>query len=198
MRHGPATLTRLLPPACLLAALCLLASDLITMFELAPPSAPTIESQTGGDHHGYAIAVVAVFAIAALAVAILAPSRPAAIAVAVAGAVALAIFLLVDLPDANETGTVTGEAGSYLDAEANPAGGFYLELISALALTITGLALALLPTDQLAKLRPGANAPGKGKQAAKRKSGKDAGRSAKRPSSTARRLRKASRSGEAG
>ena len=198
MRRRPATLTRLLAPACLVAALCLLASDLMTMFELAPPSAPTIESQTGGDHHGYAIAVVAVFAIAALAVAILTPSRPAAVAVAVAGAVAVAIFLLVDLPDANETGTVTGEAGSYLDAEANPAGGFYLELISALALTITGLALALLPTDQLAKLRPGTNEPGRGKQAAKGKPGKDAGRAAKRESSTARRRRKASRSGKAG
>ena len=183
MKNQTATLTRLLAPACLVAALCLLASDLITMFELAPPSAPTIESQTGGDHHGYANTVVAVFAIAALAVAILTPSRPAAVAVAVAGAVALAIFLLIDLPDANETGTVTGEAGSYLDAEANPAGGFYLELISALALTITGLALALLPTDQLAKLRPGAKQQGRGKrqrQVGKSKPGKDAGRAPKR------------------
>jgi hypothetical protein len=183
-------LTRLLPAACLVAALCLLASEWITMFELAPPSAPTIESQTGGDHHGYANAVVAAFAIAALAVAILVPSRPAAVAVAVAGAIALAIFLLVDLPDANETGTVTGEAGSYLDAEANPAGGFYLELISALALTISGLALALLPTEQLAALRP--TKTGLGKEGATAKERKS------KPSAATRRPRKASRSGEAG
>jgi hypothetical protein len=190
VKDRPAALTRLLPLACLVAALCLLASDLITMFELAPPSAPTIESQTGGEHHGYAIAVVAGFAIAALAVAILAPSRPAAVAVAVAGAVALAIFLLVDLPDANEVGTVTGESGSYLDAEANPAGGFYLELISALALTITGLALALMRPEQLGALRPTNNGPGRGKGKRKPAKGK--------PPTGKRRSRKASRPGEAG
>jgi hypothetical protein len=164
VKPGSGTLTRLLPLACLLAALCLLASDLITMFELTPPSAPTIESQSGGEHHGYAIALVAVFAIAALAVAILVPSRPAAVAVAVAGAIALAIFLLVDLPDANQVGTVTGEAGSYLDAEATPVGGFWLELISALALTLTGIALALMSPDRLAELRPGSKGLGGGER----------------------------------
>jgi hypothetical protein len=133
------------------------------------------------------------------------------VAVAVAGAVALAIFLLVDLPDANQVGTVTGETGTYLDAEANPAGGFYLELVSALALTIAGLALALLTPHQLAKLRPTHDGPGKAKRPQEATKGKppDAKRRPKKaggsrvapeaakskPSDAKRRPRKASSSG---
>jgi len=170
MSERPGRLTRLLPLACLVAALCLLASDLIAMFDLAPPSASTLATQSGGDHHGYAAALVAVFAIAALAVAVLAGSRPAAVAVAVAGVLALAIFVLVDLPDAGEVGALTAHNSTYLEVEATPAGGFYLELISALALTLTGLALALMSAEQLRALRPTGKGSG-GEQARRTASG---------------------------
>jgi len=150
-----AILTRLLPVACLIAALSLFASELMTMFEFTPPSAPTIETQSGADRHNYAVALLALFAVAALAVAVLAASKPAAIAVGVAGVLALAIFLLADLPDANAVGTLSGESGSFLDAQAVPAGGFWLGLLGSIGLAVSGVALATLSPDQLASLRPG-------------------------------------------
>ncbi len=199
--NGIGGLTRLLPVACLIAAICLFASELMTMFEFTPPGAQALDSQSGADRHGYALALIAVFAIGALAVAVFAASKPAATAVAIAGAVALLIFLLVDLPDANAVGTLANESQSFFDAEAVPQGGFWLEMLAGIALTITGIALATLTPEQLAALRPpgkkpskdhsstttrrrrkGGSAPivGRHAKAAKTEPGQDAGRSTKR------------------
>ena len=76
--------------------------------------------------------VIALFAIGAVIVAVLGASRPAAIAVAVAGLAALALFLIVDLPDANSTGTLSEHCASLPSqpdvAKAVPQAGFWLEL----------------------------------------------------------------------
>ena len=125
-------LTRLLPLACLAAAICLFASELMTTFAFTPPGGEVLQVQGGADRHGNALMVIAVFAIGALAVAVFAASKPAALAVAIAGVIALLVFLLVDLPQ----------------------GGFFLEMAGALALAVTGVALATLTPEQLAALRP--------------------------------------------
>jgi uncharacterized MnhB-related membrane protein len=145
---------RLLPWACLLAALVLAVSELQTMFELTPAGGEPLAEQSGGDRHGYAILVLAVFAAASTAFAVFAASRPAAIAVAVMGVVALLIFLLLDLPDVGRTGLLEDERRSFVDAEAQPQGGFWLLLIGALGLTLSGVALATLSAEQLAALWP--------------------------------------------
>ena len=147
-------LTRLLPLACLAAAICLFASELMTTFEFTPPGGEALDSQGGADRHGNALAVIAVFAIGALALAVFTASKPAATAVAVAGVLALLVFLLVDLPDANAVGTLDDARQSFFDAEAVPQGGFWLEMIGGLALAVTGIALATLTPEQLAALRP--------------------------------------------
>ena len=64
------------------------------------------------------------------------------------------VFLLADLPDANTTGTLDTDQ-SFIDAEAVPREGFYMELVGALALTVTGIALATMTPAQLQALRPG-------------------------------------------
>ncbi len=151
----PARLTKLLPLACLASAICLFASQLMTSFEFIPAGGEALDSQTGGDRHGFALALIAVFAVGALGLAVFAASRPAATAVAIAGGVALLVFLLVDLPDANAIGILDDAGQSFFDAEAVPQGGFWLELAGALALTVTGTALATLTSDQLAGLGPG-------------------------------------------
>ena len=148
---------RLLPLACLLAAACLFASELMTMFEFTPPGAEALDSQTAGERHGNAMFVIAAFAIGALFVAVLAGSKPAALAVAVMGGIALLVFLLTDLPDAGQVGTLDDPRQSFFDAEAVPQAGFWLELVGALALAISGTALATLSEEQLAALRPGAD-----------------------------------------
>jgi hypothetical protein len=90
---------------------------------------------------------------------VLGASKPAAMSVAVAGLLALLLFLIVDLPDANNLGTLgdscTSIPGqSFFDAKAVPQAGFWLEMVSALALALSGAALATLSPDQLATLRP--------------------------------------------
>ena len=147
-------LTRLLPLAVLIAALVLFASELMTTFEFTPQGGEVQLEQQAADRHGNALMVIAVFAIIALAAATYAGSKPAATAVAVAGAVALLVFLLTDLPDANATGTLDTDQ-SFIDAEAVPREGFYMELLGALALSITGIALATMSSAQLLALRPG-------------------------------------------
>jgi len=147
-------LVRLLPLACLAAAICLFASELMTTFEFTPPGAEPLADQGGADRHGNALALLAAFSVGALVVAVFAASKPAAIAVAASGGVALLVFLLVDLPDAGAVGTLDDARQSYFDAEAVPQGGFFLEMIASLTLTITGVALATMTPEQLGSLRP--------------------------------------------
>ncbi len=76
-------------------------------------------------------------------------SKAAAFAVAAAGAVALLIFLLGDLPRAGQIGTLDDPRQSFIDAEAVPQAGFWLELLGALGLAVSGAALATLTPEQL-------------------------------------------------
>jgi hypothetical protein len=150
--------TRLLPLAVIAAAVCLFASELMTVFDFTPPGAEPLCAQGGADRHGNALIVLAVFAIGALAIAIFTGSKPAAIAVAACGGVALLIFLIGDLRVANAQGSLNEGCGplgdSFIDAQAVPQGGFWLEMVGALALTVTGIALATMTPDQLRALRP--------------------------------------------
>jgi hypothetical protein len=148
-------LERLLPLACLIAAGVLFASEFMTTFEFTPPGGEALAEQSSSDRHSYAQAVLAVFAVAALVVALANGSKPAATAVAACGVVALLIFLLLDLPDANNVGTFDDPRESFFDAEAVPQSGFWLQLIGALGLAISGAALATLTSEQIASLAPG-------------------------------------------
>jgi hypothetical protein len=148
---------RLLPLACLVGAGLLFASELMTMFEFTPPGGEALDAQTAGERHGNAMFLIAAFAVGALLVAVLAGSKPAAVGVAVMGGIALLIFLLTDLPDAGQVGTLDDPRQSFFDAEAVPQAGFWLELVGALALAISGAALATLTPEQLSNLRPGAD-----------------------------------------
>lgn len=155
--------TRLLPLACLVAAVVLFASELMTMFEFTPPGGDPQCDVSAGERHGNAMFVIASFAIGALALAVFTASRPAAVAVAAMGVSALLFFLLSDLPVAGRVDAI-GESctasGSFFPvAEAVPQGGFWLFLISSLALAVSGVALATLTPDQLAALGPSREEP---------------------------------------
>ena len=140
----------LLPLACLASALVLGYSELSTTFELTPPGGEPLEVIDASERHSYALLILALFAIFALAVSVLSGSKAAAFAVAAAGAVALLIFLLGDLPRAGQIGTLDDPRQSFIDAEAVPQAGFWLELIGALGLAVSGAALATLTPEQLA------------------------------------------------
>lgn len=146
-------LERLLPWACVASAAVLFASELMTMFEFTPQGAEPLQSQSAGDRHGNAMFVIAAFAIVLTIVAVWAGSRPAALGVAVMGVVALLVFLIVDLPDAGQVGTLDDARQSFIDAEALPQSGFWLEMLGALGLALSGGALATMSAEQLASLR---------------------------------------------
>jgi hypothetical protein len=149
---------RLLPLACIAGAVVLFLSELMTTFEFTPPGGEPLCTQDAISRHAFAPGVLALFAIAATVIAVLNGSKPAATAVAICGVIALAIFLILDLPDANSVGTVNDSCGatpgSFASAEAVPKGGFWLELIGSLALAVSGAALASLTPEQLRGLRP--------------------------------------------
>ena len=128
----------------------------MTLFEFTPPGAEPLEDRSVIDHHGPALLILAGVSIIATLIAIWAGSKPAAIAVAAMGSLALLIFLLIDLPDAGQVGTLNDARQSFIDAEAIPQEGFWLEMLGALALALTGAALATMSSDQLAAMRPGA------------------------------------------
>ncbi len=115
----------------LAAAVCLFASELMTLFEFTPAGrrAPSARIDNG-DRHANAQMVVAGFAIVGVAGRGATAARgPAAFAVAAMGVLALLIFLIADLRFANTVGSLSeacGAGSSFFDAEAVPQGGFYL------------------------------------------------------------------------
>jgi hypothetical protein len=151
---------RLLPLACIAGAGALFASEFMNTFQLASTSSagPEFCNVAAAGRHHFALGILAIFAVIAVIVAVTAGSKPAAIAVGVAGVMALILFLTIDLPHANNTGTLgpcnaTAEAISP-DAKANPQAGFWLEMVGGLALALSGVALATLSPEQLRAIRP--------------------------------------------
>ena len=148
----------LLVLACAGAAAMLAASQFIPLFELTPPGGEALAEVDAADQHGYATLVLAAFSLVLLVVGITAANEAlaqiSAFAVAACGVVALLIFLVGDLPDANQVGTLDDPRESFIDAKAEPQPGFWFELVGALVLAICGAALATLGPKKLGELRP--------------------------------------------
>jgi len=123
-------------------------SQFTDIFHLTPPGGEALAAIDASDQHGYATLVLAVFALVLLVVAMgfrgEQLGQVAAMALAVCGLVALLIFLIGDLPKVNNVGTLDDPRQSFIDAEAKPAAGFWLELIGSLVLTVCGVALATM------------------------------------------------------
>jgi len=157
-------LERLLPWTCVAAAAILFASQLMILFEFTPPGAEPLEARTGIDQHGPALLITSGFALLCLLALWLVP-KPAgtarsggglkalAIAVAAMGVLSLLLFLIGDLPKAGQVGTLGDSRQSFIDAEAVPQGGFWLSLLGALGLALSGGALATMTPEQLATMR---------------------------------------------
>jgi hypothetical protein len=145
---------RLLPVACVAGGILLFVSQFMDILQLNSAGETAQDLITSADQHWYAMAVLGLYAVLATIGAVAAGSKPLAMSVAVAGIVALLLFLLIDLPDAGKTGTLNNDTVSFLTAKADPADGFWIELLGALVLAICGAALATLTSDQLADLRP--------------------------------------------
>lgn len=151
--------------ACAAAAAMLGASQFTDIFHLTPPGGEALQAISSKDQHGYATLVLAIFALALLVVSLTARDEQlrqvAAMAVGICGLIALLIFLIGDLPDVNKVGTLDDPRQSFIDAEAKPVAGFWLELVGALVLTVCGAALATMrpgtsrSSDHERRRRPG-------------------------------------------
>jgi hypothetical protein len=134
--------------ACAAAAAMLAASQFTDIFHLTPPGGEALKAIDASDQHGYATLVLAIFALVLMVVAVSARGEQlgqvAAVAIAVCGVIALLIFLIGDLPKVNNVGTLDDPRQSFIDAEAKPVAGFWLELAGALVLTVCGAALATM------------------------------------------------------
>jgi hypothetical protein len=134
--------------ACAAAAAMLAASQFTDIFHLTPPGGEALQSISSKDQHSYAMLVLAIFALILIVVTLSARDdqlrQVAAMAIAVCGLIALLIFLIGDLPDVNKIGTLDDPRQSFIDAEAKPVAGFWLELAGSLVLTVCGAALATM------------------------------------------------------
>jgi hypothetical protein len=150
VRGLPRTET-LLVLACAAAAAMLAVSQFTDIFHLTPKGGEALEAIDASDQHGYATLVLAVFALILLVVTIGARGdqlgQVAAVALGVCGLVALLIFLIGDLPKVNNVGTLDDPRQSFIDAEAKPVAGFWLELIGSLVLAVCGAALATMAPE---------------------------------------------------
>jgi hypothetical protein len=147
---SPRRTEMLLVLACAAAAALLAASQFTNLFELTPPGGEALGEIEASDQHGYATLIVSVLALVLLVVALATRGGPlsqgACFGVAVCGVIALLIFLVIDLPDAGSIGALDDD--SFIDAKAEPAAGFWFELVGALVLTACGAALATMRREE--------------------------------------------------
>jgi hypothetical protein len=119
----------------LVAGILLVIADLSSVYSIevnglpcepAEPELADLCAPTGGDRHTYALLVLGLFAGLMAWGAGAGRSLPAAAALALCGLVALAIAVVGDLPDVNETGAI---GVRFEQAAASPASGFWLSLV---------------------------------------------------------------------
>jgi hypothetical protein len=133
-RHGADTLTFL----CLLGVSALVYAEFTDLYKVVALTGAVLDTRAAADQHSHALLVIGLGAGAAVLLARLTDSPLPALAAAALGIVALAITLIGDLPDVTSSGLVSGGE----PAEAQPAAGFWLELVGALLVTAGALGLA--------------------------------------------------------
>ena len=133
--------TRLaLTGAATVAAVLLVVSTFLTLFEISTGEAP-LRTYSGLDHHSIAMLLLGV-AVIPMALGALRGARPAMAALAALGAVVLLVAFTVDLPAALDEGIL---AVTYENASAAPGIGFYVETFAGMLLIACGGLLLLQP-----------------------------------------------------
>ena len=130
----------------------LVAAEFSTLYDVRVVTAvPEGGSFSAGGHHGYALGVIVAGIVVMSLGAVLGGSRPAAVAVLVLALGALAIALLVDLPDTDQTGLI---GRTYDAAVAEPRAGLYLEIAGGCcALIGAAVILVVRPERRSARAR---------------------------------------------
>jgi hypothetical protein len=136
-------LVELVTALALLGGGLLIVADFLDLLRIEAGRLP-VEQQSGGDQHSYAMLVIGIALIGATLLARSTGQWPPAGGAVVLAVIALAIALAGDLPEATRSDLVRGARL----ADADPAIGFWAELLGALLSLAGGAGLAYL-------LRPG-------------------------------------------
>jgi hypothetical protein len=139
-RHGPSIAAYV----AVLGGLLLLYAETLDLYRIVTPSGSVSNAtgsvRTGSDHHSWALAIMGGAGAAAAVLARVTRQRLPALAAAMLGVIVLVIVLAVDLPDVTASGVTTDlEVG-----DAEPAAGFWVELVGAVVLTAGAGMLASL------------------------------------------------------
>ena len=143
LADGTPTIRLVLAAVGFLAAILLIVSEFLPLYRVLVGALETEQrSETGWRNHAFAMLLLGLAAIPMLLGA-LRGARPAMWALAGIGVVVIAIALTVDLPTAQESGTLR-ESVTYEDAKAEPASGFFVETLGGVLLLFTGGLMLLL------------------------------------------------------
>jgi hypothetical protein len=134
--RSPDRRLELLTVVALIGSGLLILAEFLNLFTIETRDV-VVTKQAGGSHHAYAMLVVGVATIGATLLVRSTGLWPPALGIAALGAFALAFALFGDLPDATRSDLVRGAR----IAEASPALGFWTELVGALLVLGSGLAL---------------------------------------------------------
>ena len=135
-------LRRLAAALSIVAVALLVAAEFSTIYEVTVGSLEVVQrSSSGGENHGYALFVVAVFALALTVVALRFGGRAPALGLVALGVVVLVVALAVDLPDTRGSGRLP-ESLAYEDARARAGAALGLEIVGGVLLVAAGGLLA--------------------------------------------------------
>ena len=126
------------------AVALLVAAEFSTVFEVTVGTLEVVKRDaTGGENHGYALLVVALFAVAVVGLGLrgAVAARAAGLSLVALGAVALVVALAVDRPDTRGSGRLP-ESLAYEDARARAGAGLGLEIAGGALLVVAGGLLA--------------------------------------------------------
>jgi len=143
------------------AVALLIAAELSTVFEVTVGTLEVVKRDaTGGENHGYALLVVALFAVAVVALGLrgVVAAPAAGLSLVALGAVALVVALALDLPDTHGSGRLP-ESLAYEDARARARAGLGLEIAGGALLVVAG---GLLAAGAGAGAQPRERRPGAG------------------------------------
>jgi hypothetical protein len=148
-RHGPS----IAAAVAVLGGLLLLYAETLDLYRIVTPSGSVSNAagsvRTGSDHHSWALAIMGGAGAVAAVLARVTRQRLPALAAAMLGVIVLVIVLAVDLPDVTASGVTTDlEVG-----DAEPAAGFWIELVGAVVLTAGAGVLAALLDPLRARTR---------------------------------------------
>ena len=135
-------LRRLAAALSIVAVALLVAAEFSTVYEVTVGSLEVVQrSASGGENHGYALLVVAVFAVVLTLLGLRGGGRAPGLALVALGAVVLVVALAVDRPDTRGSGRLP-ESLAYEDARARAGAALGLELVGGVLLVVAGGLLA--------------------------------------------------------